>query len=167
MSDVRYGLWSLFVPSQAVGANLVYMDLYNGSERPITLSSLVAIKDTAVAVTGLVSVQLFLTRTSAVGTGGTASTSDGAGLTVCTISRLQQQALPSGISARLTPTGGATAGAVIAERHIMPEELGNSANYEPLEFLSSLLVIPEGTGIRVVQGAVASVGKVGFGGTFY
>ena len=166
MSDVRYGLWSLFVPSQTSSASLVYFDLYNGSDRDITLSSLVAIKDAAVAVTGLVSVQMFLTRTTAVGTGGTEDTNDGTSLTACTISKLQQRTLPSDISARLTPTGGATAGAVICERHISPEET-ISANDEPLEFLPSLLEVPEGTGIRVVQGSVASVGKIGFQVVFY
>lgn len=166
MSDARYGLWSLFVPSQTSGANLVYFDLYNGSARNITLSSLVAIKDTAVAVSGLVSVQMFLTRTTAVGTGGTEDTNDGTSLTACTISKLQQRTLPSDISARLTPSGGATAGAVICERHVYPEET-IGANYEPLEFLPSFLVIPEGTGIRVVQGSVASVGKIGFQAVLY
>jgi hypothetical protein len=166
MSGLRYGLWSLFVPSQAVGANLVFWDLWNGGERPITVSSLMAIKDGVTAVSGVISVQLFLTRTTAVGTGGTEDTNDGTSLTACTISKLQQKALPADISARLTPTGGATAGAVICERHLFSEET-NATNYEGLEFLPSLLVVPEGTGIRIVQGATASVGKIGFQGTFY
>lgn len=164
---LRYGLWQLFVPSQVAGANLVYFDLWNGSDRDITVSSLTAVKETAVAVTGLVAVRLFLTRTSAVGTGGTPNTEDGSSLTACTITKLQLRAVPDGITARLTPTGGATAGAVICERDVMPEELGNSANYEPLEFLPSLLTVATGTGIRVVQGSVASVGNIGFGCVFY
>ena len=167
MDAIRFGLYTFFVPSQTSSASLVYFDLWNGSDRDLTVSSVVAIKDAAVAVTGLVSVQLFLTRTSAVGTGGTVNTEEGTSLTLCTITKLQQRALPSGVTGRLTPSGGATAGATIAERHIMPEELGNSANYEPLEFLRSLLTVPEGTGIRVVQGTVASVGKVGFNVNFY
>jgi hypothetical protein len=167
MIGPRYGQWMVYVPSQVSGANLVYFDLWNGSDRDITVSSLTAVKETAVAVTGLVSVRLFLTRTSAVGTGGTANTTDGSSLTACTISKLQQRACDTAITARLTPTGGATAGAVICERNVMPEELGSSANYEPLEFLPALLTVPEGTGIRVVQGSVASVGNIGFGVIFY
>ena len=164
---LRHAIWSLYMPSQVAGANLVYFDLYNGSDRDITVSSLTAVKEAAVAVTGLVAVRLFLTRTTAVGTGGTANDTQGTSLTACTITRLQSNTLPTGISARLTPTGGATAGAVLCERNIMPEELGNSANYEPLEFITALLNVPEGTGIRVVQGSVASVGNIGFGCSFY
>ena len=164
---LRHALWTLFVPSQTSSASLVYMDLYNGSDRDITVTSFVAIKDVAVAVTGLVSARLLLTRTTAVGTGGTAATSEGTDIAAPAITRLQSNPLPTGISARLTPTGGGTAGAIISERHVMPEELGNSANMEPLEFLSSPLVVPEGTGLRIVQGTVASVGKIGFGVNFY
>lgn len=167
MIGPRYGQWILYVPSQVSGANLVYFDFWNGSDRDLTVSSLTAVKETAVAVSGLVSVRLFLTRTTAVGTGGTEDTNDGTSLTACTITKLQQRTLPADISARLTPTGGATAGAVICERNVMPEELGNSANYEPLEFLPALLTVPSGTGIRVVQGSVASVGNIGFGCIFY
>lgn len=168
MIGARYGQWMLYVPSQVAGASLVYFDLWNGSDRPITITSLTAVKETAVAVTGLVAVRLFLTRTTAVGTGGTANTTEGTSLTACTITKLQQRSLETTITARLTPTGGATAGAVICERDVMPEELGNSANYEPLEFLASPnLTVPEGTGIRVVQGSVASVGNIGFGAVFY
>jgi hypothetical protein len=43
----------------------------------------------------------------------------------------------------------------------------NAADYEAIEFLTSALVVPAGTGIRVVQGSVASVGSIGFGATFF
>ena len=166
MTDLRVGYWSLFVPSQAVGAATVFLDIWNGSERSITLSSLTAVKDGAVAVSGVVAAQLFLTRTTAEGTGGTAATSEGTSTSAATIARLQTFALPTGITARKTPTGGATAGAVIAERQVFTEET-NAADYEPIEFLACGLVVPAGTGIRVVQGSVASVGSIGFGAAFY
>jgi hypothetical protein len=162
----RVGYWSLFVPQQAVGANLTFFDLWNGSDRDITASSVKAIKDGVTAVTGLVAVALFLTRTSSLGTGGTANTEEGTSLTACTISKVQSLALPDGITARLTPTGGATAGAVIAGRRIFPEET-NAANYEGLEFLDAPLLIGQGTGIRIVQGSTASVGNIGFQALFY
>ena len=166
MSDLRYGLWQLFVPAQAVGSSVVYFDLWNGSDRSVTVSSVRAIKDGKTAVSGVVSVEMFLTRTSAVGTGGTANTEEGTSLTACTITKLQQRALPDGITARLTPTGGATAGAVLVTRHLFTEET-TAANYEPLEFLPALLTVGAGTGIRVVQGGTASVGNIAFGVTFY
>jgi len=166
MTDLRVGYWSLFVPSQAVGAATVFLDLWNGSSREITLSSLTAIKDGSVAVSGVVAAQLFLTRTTAEGTGGTAATGEGTSTTAATITKLQTFALPSGITARKTPTGGATAGAVVCERQVFTEE-AKDADYEPIEFLACGLVVPAGTGIRVVQGSVASVGSIGFGATFY
>jgi len=166
MTDLRVGYWSLFVPSQAVGAATVFLDIWNGSERSITLSSLTAVKDGSVAVSGVVAAQLFLTRTTAEGTGGTAATSEGTSTSAATIARLQTFALPTGITARKTPTGGATAGAVVCERQIFTEET-NAADYEPIEFLACGLVVPAGTGIRVVQGSVASVGNIGFGAQFY
>lgn len=166
MADLRTGYWSLFVPSQAVGASTVFFDLYNGFSREITLTSLAAVHDGSVAITGTLAVQLFLTRTTAEGTGGTSATSEGTSLSAATLTKLQTFALPSGITARKTPTGGATAGAVICERQVFTEET-NAANYEPLEFLTCALVVPAGTGIRVVQGAVASVGNIGFSATFY
>lgn len=166
MTDLRTGYWSLFVPSQAVGAATVHFDLWNGSSREITLTSLTAIKDGSVAVSGVVAAQLFLTRTTAVGTGGTTATEEGTSLSAATLTKLQTYALPEGVTARKTPTGGATAGAVVCERQIFTEET-NAADYEAIEFLTSALVVPAGTGIRVVQGSVASVGSIGFGATFY
>jgi hypothetical protein len=163
---MRTGYWSLFVPSQAVGASKVYFDLFNGSERAITVSSLKAIKDGSVAITGTLAVKLHLTRTSAEGTGGTEATEDGTSLTAATISKLQRYALPDGITARLTPSGGATADAVICERQIFAEET-SAVSYDAVEFLPCGLIVPEGTGIRVVQGAIAATGNIGFSATFY
>lgn len=162
----RVGYWSLFMPSQAAGANKVYFDLWNGSERPITVSSVTALKDGSAAVTGTLSVALFLTRTTAIGGGGTEATEEGVSLTAATIAKLQQRALPDGISARAAPDSGATAGAVIAARHIFTEET-SPVDYEAVEFLPCGLLVPEGTGIRIVQGSIASVGNIGFGATFY
>lgn len=165
MSD-RVGYWSLFVPAQAVGASKVFFDIYNGSSRAITVSSVKAIKDGSQAVTGTLAAQLFLTRTTAVGSGGTSATEEGTSTTAPAITKLQTFALPEGVAARSAPSGGATAGAVICERQVFTEET-NAADYEPAEFLSSVLVVPAGTGIRVVQGTVASVGNIGFEVTFY
>jgi len=163
--------YRIFIPSQAVGSNKVYFDFFNatGSGKIVKLKSVRPIKNGSVAVTGNLSIQMFLTRTTAVGTGGTAATLEGTSLTAMTITDfdLNNAALPAQITARLTPTGGATAGAVIAERHIFPEET-NGATYEAQDFMFDVgvdiqdFVIRENTGIRVVQGSVASVGNIGF-----
>jgi len=165
-------LYKLFVPSQAVGANLVYFDLFNPGSvgLDMDLLSVIPVVSGAVVVTGAVAVNLFLTRTTAVGTGGTAATAEGTSLTAMTISRFDnsQPVALTMVSARLTPTGGATAGAVLAQRSLFTEET-NAGTYTQIadmvrnwdQHLPGLLV-PGGTGIRVVQGSVASVGNIGF-----
>lgn len=159
-------LYKLFVPKQAVGASLVYFDLFNvgGVGIDMRLLSVVPIVSGEAAVTGTLGVDLFLTRTTAVGTGGTAATAEGTSLTaatICAIDSNQPVAL-STLSARLTPTGGATAGAVLGFGCVSTEET-NAGTYTPaLNLIEKPTVIKGGTGIRVVQGGVASVGNIGF-----
>ncbi len=161
--------YKLTVPPQAVGANLVYFDFFNvsiGSGKSLRVASVLPFASGAVAVSGVVAVDLFLTRTTAVGTGGTAATVEGTTLTASTFSALDNSTPINTalMSARLTPTGGATAGALIAQRSIFSEET-NAGTYTPNDFIRPYgpsLIVPAGSGIRVVQGAVASVGNVGF-----
>lgn len=167
--------YRLFVPKQAVGANLVYFDLFNatGSTHQLEILSVRPVVSGAVAVSGLVGVDLHLTRTTAVGTGGTAATNEGTSLTAATFSRIRgSENLSASITARLTPTGGATAGAVQGWTCVFTEET-NAGTYTPaLDLVRAwdddipALVVPENTGIRVVQGSVASVGNIGFNVVF-
>jgi hypothetical protein len=162
----------LFVPAQAVGASLVYFDFWNTATSGysnLKINCLMPIVSGAVAVTGAVAVDLFLTRTSAVGTGGTAATAEGTSLTAATFSSFDcgSPIALAQISARLTPTGGATAGAVLAYRSLFSEET-NAGTYTRVDLVngSGPLIVPPGTGIRVVQGGVASVGNIGFDMSF-
>jgi hypothetical protein len=151
----------LHVPALAAGANKVMLDLWNGSTVPLVLRTLKAIKDGSVAVTGALSEKFIATRTSAVGTGGTAAVAEGTDPTVPALSLSDPAgALPSGVSARAAPAGGATAGAVLSEGHVFPEETNDSM--VPSDLIYTPIVIPPGTGFRVVQGAVASVGNTAF-----
>lgn len=161
--------YKLFVPVQAVGANKVYFDLWNGSDNDIEVASVVPIASGAVAVVGTLAVDLFLTRTKAIGTGGTGATLEGSSLTAATFSAMTPTLpLRSGISARLTPGGGATAGAVIGFNSLFTEETALPTYFRSNMVeaaqpgINSKLVIPPNSGIRVVQGAVASVGNIGF-----
>lgn len=173
-------LYRLFVPAAAVGASKVFFDLFNatGSGKTLRLISCVPIVSGAVAVTGTLGVDLFLTRTSAVGTGGTAAVGDAvnggaasAALNALSIGRMDpaDAQLPAGVSARLAPAGGATAGQVLAMCSVFTEET-NAASYlghfndlaKRISPRGNALMIPENTGIRIVQGTVASVGNVGF-----
>lgn len=160
-------LYKLFLPAQATGADLVYFDLFNAGStgKDLRVLSVRPIVSGAVAVSGVVAVDLHLTRTTAIGTGGTANTAEGTSLTAATISALDHtQPLPPswGITARLTPSGGATAGAVLSYRSVFSEET-NGGTYTQVELApSGLVLVRGGTGLRVVQGSVASVGNIGF-----
>lgn len=166
--------YRLFVPAQAVGASKVFFDLFNatGSGKTLKVLAVIPIVSGAVAVTGTLAVDLFLTRTTAIGTGGTAATADGTSLTAATLSKMDpaNAALPAGVTARLAPTAGATAGAVIAGESLFTEETNSSTYLSTLfDFIrrmagpgSAPLIVPENSGLRIVQGAVASVGNIGF-----
>jgi hypothetical protein len=163
--------YHLFVPAQAVGANLVYFDLFNaaGSGKTVNVKSVVPVVSGASAVTGTVAVDLFLTRTTAIGTGGTAATREGSSLTAATISALDgDQPADANVTARLTPSGGATAGAVLSTRSVFTEETADASYSRVSDMVRSgdnsvpSLAIKPGKGVRVVQGSVASVGNIGF-----
>ncbi len=160
--------YKLTVPLQAVGANLVYFDFFvpSTAQNPVRVVSVLPVVSGAVAVSGLVAVDIFLTRTTTVGTGGTAATVEGTSLTAATFSALDSTAPISllQMSARLTPSGGAAAGALIAQRSVFSEET-NAGTYTPTDFMRPYgpsLYVPPGSGVRVVQGSVASVGNIGF-----
>lgn len=166
-------LYRLFVPAQAVGANLIYFDLWNatGSGREVRVWSVIPIVSGAVAVTGLLAVDLFVNRTTAIGTGGTAATRGGSSFTAMTIVNMSGKGGGGNesITARLTPSGGATAGAVISWDSVFTEETQDGTYMASLKDLirrgytdMPSLRIPENTGMSVVQGSVASVGNIGF-----
>lgn len=166
--------YNLFVPKQAVGQSLVYFDFFNatGSGLTIAVHHLVPIVSGAVAVTQNVGIDLHLTRTSAVGTGGTAATRNGTDTTACTISGINHtQALDALVTARLTPSGGATAGAVLSWCSVLTEETLPAAYVPQSNLVRQIadvpaLIVSENTGFRVIQGAVASVGNIGFNVVF-
>ena len=164
ITSARY---KLFIPATSAGANKVYFDLFNDPTSGIKLEieSVTAQKHGDVAVTGTLALALYLTRTTAIGTGGTAATHEGTALNAATFTRIDNDIpqLPLSISARLTPSGGATAGAVLSTINIFPEETA-AINYDPVDFLdySTPVRVQPGSGIRVVQGSVASVGNTSF-----
>jgi hypothetical protein len=173
MNQEAFNSYRLFMPKQAVGADLVYFDLFNRSDTGLDLlvNAVIPIVSGAVAVVGTLGVDLLLTRTSAVGTGGTAATREGTSTTAATFANMTAagQPLDGGVTARLTPTGGATAGAVIAWTCVFTEETSDATyvaqNTNLVRRLGEdcgPLIVPPNTGLRVVQGAVASVGNIGF-----
>jgi hypothetical protein len=165
-------IWRLLIPDGAVGANKNYFDLFNATSATsntgnrIVISSVRVMVAGDVAVTGVVAANLHLHKTSAVGTGGTTATLQGTSNTAATISSMTPPPgnLPSGITARLAPSGGATIGAWLSQVSVFTEET-NAGTYldkwlhrkedEPI-------VITQGQGIKVIQGTVASAGSIGF-----
>lgn len=165
-------IYKVTVPKQAVGASLIYFDLWVPAAATLTfeLLSVQPIVSGAVAVIGLLGVDLFLQRTSAIGTGGTAMTQEGTSQTAMTASCLNGfQSLDAfSLTGRLTPSGGATAGAVLGWTSVFTEESGPGTYglvSDPVRnFYADIpaAVIPPNTGISMVQGSVASVGNIGF-----
>ena len=166
-SNPRY---RLIIPSQAVGANKVFMDLFNatGSGKVMEILSVFVYTDNDTAVTGTLGVEVALTRTTAVGTAGTAAVNDGTALNAATFSRMDTNdaVVPTQVTARLAPGGGATAGAYLGSRWVFTEEtnaasaIAGTSGAELIRNGGSDVVVRENSGIRVVQGAVASVGNI-------
>ena len=167
--------YRLFVPKQAVGASKIYFDLFNttGSGFQLYLETLIPVISGAVAITGSVAVDVFLNRTTAIGVAGTDATFEGTSLTACTITDQDGSGNIVGrVSARLTPSSGATGGAILSWRSVFSEET-NGATYMPMKDMvrngvpgAPPVVISPGTGISVIQGSVASAGNLGFDASF-
>lgn len=148
--------YRLLIPAQAVGADKVFFDLFHvgGTDRTVRVLSVRAIKDDGTAT------QLYLTRTTDVGAGGTAATYNGTSLSAPGLSPMDPANDDASVyvSARSAPASGATAGALIAHRSVLSEAdfLALSVNdIQPL-------VVPAGTGIRMVQGSTAGTGNLTF-----
>jgi hypothetical protein len=169
-------VYRLLVPGSAVGANKVHCDFFNatGTGKIVKILSAFCYPDIDTAVTGVVGAEISLTRTTAVGTGGTAATADGTSTSAATISKFDttSAALPAGITARAAPGGGATAGAWLGTRWVFTEEtnagsaISASQGAEFIRNDGAELVIRENEGFRFVQGAVATVGTLSFEVTF-
>lgn len=163
-------LFVLTVPSVPVGASRLYLDLFNGAAANTIIKVLrvKAIVDTDTAVTGTLGVELVLSRSTTIGTGGTAAVNENTALNAPTISSTDTTVtLPAGITARSVPAGS-TAGAVLTRRWVFTEEtnaassLGQLAGNELLDASLSPLIIRNNQGIRIQQGAIASVGNIAF-----
>ena len=169
--------YTYVTPSTAVGASKLFLDLFNavGSGKLVKLTAVLPIVDTDVAVAGALGIAVNLYRTSAVGTGGTAAayksaTLDVAGGNICPRDTANA-ALPAQITARHLPTGGATISEWLLQRYVMGEETGTSMAYMAQGQLNLLaeaspseqnLVLREGQGLLLKQGAVASIGNIAF-----
>lgn len=165
--------YTWWVPGAAVGASKLYADLFNaaGSGKVLEIRGIWAIPKTDVAVVGVVSVEIGLYRTSAVGTGGTAHTYNGgtaAASHVITPWDTVNAALPAQVTARALPTAGATIAALWWAQYLSTEEtnaatfIGAFANLLPVGTMNQRLTLNEGQGLLIKQGAVAGAGSMAF-----
>jgi hypothetical protein len=162
----------LTVPPATVALNQRIFDLFNaaGSGVALAILGLWPVPASDVAVTGLVSARFDVHRTSAIGTAGTAATYKGTGTTVPTINPLDtaNAALPAQVTARAAPTGGATPAGWLFPTYVATEETAPGAHLAQMFNLmlephgSQDVTVRPGEGLLVQQGAIASVGQVGF-----
>lgn len=163
--------YRLFLPAQAVAANQIHFDLFNRTDTGLKIAvwAIIPIVDGSTTNTGVLGVNLFLNRTTAIGTGGTAATYAGTSFTAATITSMDSglAILNQGITARLTPTGGATASSVVSYCSLFGEETSTQAYLahtnefirRGMQDVGPLFVRPN-TGISVVQGSVAATGTI-------
>ena len=160
-------------PPIAVWANKLLADLFNatGSGKVMDIRGVWLIPKLDAAVTGALAVRVDLYRTSAVGTGGTAASTDSATIDVAggNFTKFDESntAIPAQITARVAPTGGATISRWLFPTNVAPEESNTSMGYLtqwqnliPMFSFGQKLTVRENTGVLFKQGAVASVGSV-------
>lgn len=166
----------------AAGANKVMLDLYNASisddqNRLIYIHYITIGAQSDVAVTGVVSARFDLFRTNAIGTGGTGmsyNNTDTSGINVASLNANNDSLItpPNGrtprITARLAPSGGATASAWLTSAYVFPEETNSATilqqfvNVLPDNFPAQTFSLNPGDGLMIRQGSVLSVNNYFF-----
>lgn len=158
----------------AGGAGAIMFDIFNatGGQPPldILLLGLYAIPKTDVAVTGVVSARFDLMRTKTVGTGGTGYSYASPATDALNISPFDSLAgaIPSQITSRQAPSGGATATHWLQSVYMFPEETNAAAitiqnqNLLPDGPQIEPFVLHPDQGLVILQGTVASVNSFVF-----
>jgi hypothetical protein len=161
----------LNIPSQVhvASANTIHFDLFNADATALVrITSIRQIPNVTTAVTGVV-FDWTLTRTTAVGTGGSVITA--------WLPDLSQTALSANITCRSKPSGGATAGVTLYNYSINSEETNAAtiqlASQGGVELLPAALadiggiktrgiVLRQNQGISVVQVTNSNAGNTGW-----
>ena len=170
--------YRMFISKQVCDENLIYFDFFNatGSGYDIHITSIIPIVSGAADILSTVGTDLNLLRTSAIGTSGTAVGFDLAVITSSSITGMSVGAapMPNGITARKTPTGGATPAAIIGWCSVQIDDdaagtyIANQYNMVTLgdDGAPPVIIMP-GTGISVINGSeTIADGSVGFNVAF-
>lgn len=156
--------WGLIIPPAASAASKIFFDLHNASASNVVRLRKLFVYSTGAVVTGTFAVRFDVFRTSAVGTGGTAASTTASTSTTApafwpfTVGNT----LPSGITARAVPTGGATVEQWLFPAYVQGEEthptstLSQYFNLLPELSTEQSIELPVGKGLRVAEDATAS-----------
>ena len=159
--------YTFFIKNQALStvAAKVHWDIFNatGSGKVLELrGAWISPALNNAAITGAVAVDFDLFRTSAVGTGGTTLTSNGAAFPTIALVDTTNAAIPAQVTVRAAPTGGATSSHAICSNYITQEESNAGAqvaqwnNILPVTHVGQRYVAREGQGFKLTQISFAS-----------
>jgi hypothetical protein len=159
------GKYKLMSGDIAVGSSKLYLDIFNAntSGQVIKVTGIYVRPQSDVVATGLVAIRHNVLLTTAIGTSGTTIGYASSSETAATIVPMDSDeiAIPTGITARVAPTGGATIAARLATNHTLPEET-NAAQTIGQHFNvlkdGQIIIIRPNRGLLIKQGSVASVG---------
>lgn len=167
--------YMLVIPPHAPAQNKIHFDLWNGSaSNIIKVRGAWVTSATDVANNGTSGLRLNWLRTSAIGTAGTAATYNSATIGAnITPKDTGNAPLPAGVSARDTPTGGATDAAFLFHTFHGIEELQVHANMQQMfnvmpnpERGEQELTLRPSQGFTAKQPTALTTGNIGFLITF-
>lgn len=151
--------YAFVIKAQAGAAAKVHWDLFNaaGSGKVLELRGLWASPSLIAAVTGTVSPDFDLFRTSAVGTGGTSMPYKATTFPNMSPLDTANAALPAQVTMRAAPTGGATTAEALWTAYVTQEEtqagaqLGQWFNMLPESHVGQRFAANPGEGFKQVQ----------------
>ena len=151
--------YTFFIKAQAGAANKLHWDIFNaaGSGKTVELRGLWIMPSLIAAVTGTLSPDFDLYRTSAVGTGGTAMPYKAATFPNMSPMETGNAALPAQVTMRAAPAGGATLAEALFSSYVTQEEtqagaqLGQWFNVLPETARGQRYTAVEGQGFTLKQ----------------
>lgn len=165
--------YTWFVPSSSSSASKLYADIFNpsGSGKIVEIRGIWCIPKNDTAVAPTVATEIMLLRTSAAGTGGTAYTYNGGTLSTSHVINPWDTAstttlTTSIVTARASPTAGATISAIYLSNYVYPEETQPAAyicsmiNMLPVGTVNQRITLNQNEGLLIKNGTAAS-GTVG------
>jgi hypothetical protein len=166
--------YSFFIKAQAGGAAKDHFDIFNasGSGVLLELRGLWAMPSIIAAVTGTLSPDFDLYRTSAVGTGGATIGYKQAAFPSISPMDTNNANLPAGVTMRGAPTGGATVSEALFTSYVTQEETQAGAqlmqwqNLLPETAMGQRYTAREGQGFKFRQITAGAAQNFSFFGVF-